>query len=109
MGCEPSQHTLHDNYLLKALRPEIEITLVRSGIGPAWPEQQLAHRVVKTSAEAISAGVQAAIICSPAPFHVPQAQEWLKEGRSKLGIKWLEDMVTRASYLVSYHGKICHT
>ena len=66
------------------LRPDLQITLVRSGKGQLWPEEQIAHRVVKTSGEAISAGVQAAIVCSPAPFHVPQAQEWLREGRSLL-------------------------
>ena len=69
---------------LKRLRPELEITLVRSGQGPVWPEEQLAERIVKTSAEAIAVGAQAAIISSPAPFHVPQAQEWLKEGRPLL-------------------------
>lgn len=70
--------------ILKELRPEFEITLVRSGKGPAWPEQKLAQRVVMTSAEAIKAGAQAAIVCSPAPFHVNQAQEWLNEGRPLL-------------------------
>ena len=63
--------------ILKELRSELEITLVRSGKGPAWPEQQLAQRVVKTSAEALAAGAQAAIVCSPASFHVSQAMELL--------------------------------
>lgn len=70
--------------ILKELRPQLEITLVRSGQGQVWPEEQLAKRIVKTSAEAIAVGAQAAIVCSPAPFHVPQAQEWLKEGRALL-------------------------
>ena len=39
--------------ILKMLRPDLQITLVRSGKGPAWPEQQIAQRVVMTSAEAI--------------------------------------------------------
>ena len=66
--------------VLKELRPELEITLVRSGKGQTWPEEQLAKRIVKTSAEAIAVGAQAAIVSSPAPFHVPQAQEWLRAG-----------------------------
>ena len=70
--------------ILKELRPEFAITLVRSGKGLTWPEQQLAQRVVKTSAEAIRSGAQAAIVCSPAPFHVSQAMEWIKEGRPVL-------------------------
>ena len=64
--------------ILKMLRPDLQITLVRSGKGQAWPEEQIAQRVVKTSAEAIEIGAQAAIVSSPAPFHVPQAQEWLR-------------------------------
>ena len=76
---------------LKRLRPELEITLVRSGKGPAWPEQQFAQRVVMTSAEAIRAGAQAAIVSSPAPFHVSQSMEWLKAGKPMLIEKPLSD------------------
>ena len=47
--------------ILKMLRPDLQITLVRSGIGQAWPEEQIAQRVVKTSAEAIEIGAQAAL------------------------------------------------
>ena len=85
--------------ILKELRPQLEITLVRSGKGLAWPEQQLAQRVVKTSAEAIKAGAQAAIVCSPAPFHVPQAQEWLRAGKPLLIEKPLSHNTTGLSEL----------
>ena len=85
--------------ILKRLRPEIEITLVRSGKGQAWPEEKLAQAVVKTSAEAIALGAQAAIIASPAPFHVSQAQEWLKAGRSLLIEKPLSHNSTGLSEL----------
>ena len=86
---------------LKRLRPELEITLVRSGKGPAWPEQQFAQRVVMTSAEAIRAGAQAAIVCSPAPFHVPQAQEWLRAGKPLLIEKPLSHNTTGLSELIA--------
>ena len=87
--------------ILKELRPQLEITLVRSGQGQKWPEEQLAERIVKTSAEAIAVGAQAAIVCSPAPFHVPQAQEWLKEGRPLLIEKPLSHVTAKLSELAT--------
>lgn len=85
--------------ILKVLRPELEITLVRSGQGPVWPEEQLAQRVVKTSAEAIAVGAQAAIVSSPAPFHVLQGQEWLRAGKPLLIEKPLSHNTTGLSEL----------
>ena len=87
--------------ILKGLLPELEITLVRSGQGQKWPEEHLAERIVKTSAEAIAVGAQAAIVCSPAPFHVPQSQEWLKEGRPLLIEKPLSNGTTELSELAT--------
>ena len=56
---------------------------------------------MKTSAEAIAVGAQAAIVCSPAPFHVPQAQEWLKEGRPLLIEKPLSHVTAKLSELAT--------
>jgi predicted dehydrogenase len=69
---------------LRALDPEMEITLVRSGKGASWPELALARRVVKTTREAIDAGAQAAIICSPATLHIEQAMEWVSVAKPLL-------------------------
>jgi predicted dehydrogenase len=66
--------------LLRELRPELEITLVRSGIGQAWPEELLAQRKVSSISEAIKAGVQAAIISSPSPYHIEQSHEFTSAG-----------------------------
>ena len=45
--------------------------------GADWPESLLAQRIVKTSKDALDAGAQAAIICSPASFHLEQAMDWV--------------------------------
>ena len=70
--------------LLRTMYPEIEITLVRSGKGADWPESLLAQRIVKTSKDALDAGAQAAIICSPASFHLEQAMDWVSTAKPLL-------------------------
>ncbi len=59
--------------ILRDLRPELEITLVRSGIGKDFNEIDLADRVVFSIEEAIALNIQAAIISSPATKHIEQA------------------------------------
>jgi predicted dehydrogenase len=59
--------------ILRDLRPDIEITLVRSGIGKLYDEISLANRVVSSLEEAIALNIQAAIISSPASKHIEQA------------------------------------
>lgn len=66
--------------LLKELRPDIEVILVRSGQGGSWPEEALAVGSVSTIEEAIGLDINAAIISSPAPFHVNQAIQLIDAG-----------------------------
>jgi predicted dehydrogenase len=66
--------------LIKEIRPDIDVTLVRSGFGQAWPEEKLANRVVKNVEEVISEHVQAAIISSPSTEHLRQADELVLAG-----------------------------
>ncbi|KAA6183924.1 Gfo/Idh/MocA family oxidoreductase [Thiohalocapsa marina] len=66
--------------LLKQLRPDIDVILVRSGHGGRWPEEALAAESVTSIDEAMAMGIDAAIIASPAPYHVPQALELLRTG-----------------------------
>lgn len=66
--------------LLKALRPEVEVTLVRSGHGKIWPEVALSRESVSSINEAIAKDIDAAIISSPAPYHVKQAMQFLEVG-----------------------------
>jgi len=66
--------------LLKVLRPEIEVILVRSGHGSSWPEENLSKESVSSIDEVIAKSIDAAIISSPAPYHVQQAIQFLKAG-----------------------------
>jgi len=66
--------------LLKQLRPDVEVILVRSGQGSRWTEETLAVGSVRTIDEAVALGIDAAIISSPAPFHVDQAIQLLNAG-----------------------------
>ncbi len=66
--------------LLKQLRPEIDVILVRSGQGMRWPEDALATDSVTSVDEVLTMDVDAAIISSPAPFHVSQATKLLRAG-----------------------------
>ncbi len=66
--------------MLKQLRPEIAVTLVRSGKGAPWPEEMLAAHTVSSIEQALALGVDAAIVSSPAPMHIPQAGELIHAG-----------------------------
>jgi len=66
--------------LIKKIRPELDVILVRSGRGGSWPEEKLATKTVKTISEAISEGIEAAIISSPTGVHLPQAVELVEAG-----------------------------
>ena len=66
--------------LIKKIRPELDVILVRSGRGDLWPEEKLATKTVKTISEAISEGIEAAIISSPTGVHLPQAVELAEAG-----------------------------
>ena len=64
--------------LVKEIRPELQIILVRSGQGKKWPEEGLADIVVHTLSEAISIGIDAAIISTPVVFHSSQAIQFIE-------------------------------
>jgi len=70
--------------LIRELRPDLEITLVRSGKGQSWPEEKLAHSSVSSIPEAIQSGIQAAIISSPSPFHTQQSLQLAQAGVHQL-------------------------
>jgi predicted dehydrogenase len=59
--------------LAKEIRPDVQVILVRSGKGKNWPEEELASITVNTLSEAISIGIDAAIISTPVVFHASQA------------------------------------
>lgn len=60
--------------------PTIEIIAVRSGRGGTVPEDALVTRHVRTPVDALEHELAAAVVASPAPFHVDQALEFLRAG-----------------------------
>jgi predicted dehydrogenase len=59
--------------VVKKIRPDIMIILVRSGKGQDWPEQKIVDHVVYSLHELTNFDVDAAIISSPSPLHIEQA------------------------------------
>ena len=66
--------------ILKEIRPEIKITVVRSGKGSGCPEEKLADKVIFSLFKAIESGIQAAIISSPTSKHIKQANKLAEAG-----------------------------
>ncbi|AXE61675.1 Gfo/Idh/MocA family protein [Candidatus Thioglobus sp. NP1] len=66
--------------LISELRPDIEVVVVRSGNGPYSKDEKLASKIFSSVSEAIKFGVEAAIISSPATFHLQQSIEFAKHG-----------------------------
>ena len=66
--------------LISEMRPDIEVVVVRSGNGPYSNEEKLASKTLSSVSEAIEFGVEAAIISSPATFHLQQSLEFAKQG-----------------------------
>ena len=66
--------------LISKLRPDIKIVIVRSGNGNYCKEEKLALKTYSSVSEAIEFGVEAAIISSPATFHLKQSLELAEQG-----------------------------
>ena len=77
--------------LLRRFRPDLKLFAVRSGHGGACPEEELVDATVSSIGDAIRIGVEAAIVASPSPFHIPQAIELASSGVSLLIEKPLSD------------------
>jgi predicted dehydrogenase len=66
--------------LLRKEHPLLEIAVFRSGIGPSCTEVELADHIFTDLGDAIDWGSDAAVIASPAPFHLQQALPLAREG-----------------------------
>jgi predicted dehydrogenase len=64
--------------LIKQIRPEIKITVVRSGKGEHCAEEEIADNIVQSIKAATSLGIEAAIISTPSTFHLSNAITLLK-------------------------------
>jgi len=59
--------------ILRALKPDISITVVRSGKGRIAQEEEMADRILYSIEDAINSDIQAAIISTPAVCHIEQS------------------------------------
>lgn len=91
--------------ILKLIRPDIKVTLVRSGIGNNSGDSGLADSVVFSLEDAIANGIEAAIICSPAPFHVETAIMLIQFGIHLLIEKPLSNNLENLQQLVELANK----
>mgnify|MGYP000069495627 CR=1 FL=1 len=66
--------------LVRELRPGIKIIAVRSGGGEEVPEEKIADEIVYTMEDAIDTGIQAAVIATPAVYHIQQAIQLMEAG-----------------------------
>ena len=66
--------------LVKELRPELNVIAVRSGMGKKVGEEKLLDAVVHSLEEAIDYGIEAAIIATPAVYHIQQAIDLMERG-----------------------------
>ena len=66
--------------LAREIRPELNIIAVRSGKGEKVQEENLADTVLYSLGEAIDAGIQAAVIATPASCHIQKAIELMECG-----------------------------
>jgi predicted dehydrogenase len=66
--------------LAKELRPKLNIIAVRSGMGKKVEEEKLLNAMVYSLEEAIDSGIEAAIIATPAVYHVMQAIKLMERG-----------------------------
>ena len=66
--------------LVRELRPKLNIIAVRSGKGKKVEEEKLLNAVVHSLEEAIDYGIEAAIVATPAVYHIQQAIELMENG-----------------------------
>ena len=66
--------------LVKELQPELNIIAVRSGRGKKVKEEKLLKAVVHSLDKAIDYGIEAAIIATPAVYHIQQAIYLMEKG-----------------------------
>ena len=92
--------------LVKELRPELNIIAVRSGKGKK-EEEKLLNAVVHSLEEAIDYGIEAAIIATPAIYHIRQAIDLMKKGIHVLIEKPLSHSLDNVNELLNVQKSCC--
>ena len=90
--------------LVKELRPELNIIAVRSGKGKK-EEEKLLNAVVHSLEEAIDYGIEAAIIATPAVYHIQQAIDLMEKGVHVLIEKPLSHSIDNMPELLKVNKK----
>ena len=91
--------------LIRDLRPDINIIVVRSGKGEYIQEEKLADTVYFSLKDAIGAGIQAAVIATPAICHVIQAKQLMEAGVHVLVEKPLSHSMENVNELMNINQK----
>jgi predicted dehydrogenase len=91
--------------LVKELRPELNIIAVRSGVGKKVEEEKLLNAVVHSLEEAIDCGIEAAIIATPAVYHIQQAIDLMEKGVHVLIEKPLSHSLDNMTELLKVNKK----
>jgi predicted dehydrogenase len=86
--------------LARKLRPELEITVVRSGQGEKAPEESIANHVIYSLDQAVASGIDAAVIATPAVVHLQQAKKLLQAGVHVLVEKPLSSSMSGVAELI---------
>ena len=91
--------------LAKELRPKLNISAVRSGMGKKVEEEKLLNAVVHSLEEAIDSGIEAAIIATPSVYHIQQAIELMERGIHVLIEKPLSHSLNNINELLKVRKK----
>ena len=86
--------------LVREFLPGIKITIVRSTEGKAVSDEKIADNIVYSLQDAIESGVQAAVIATPALFHLSQTSELMRAGVHILVEKPLSDTMNGINELI---------
>ena len=85
----------------KKLWPSINIVAIRSGFGRKFNNHDLIHSIFYSLEEAIDNGIDAAIIATPAVYHVQQANKLISKGIPVLIEKPLSHTLKNVNKLIA--------
>ena len=91
--------------LVKEIRPEINIIIVRSGVNKNFKEKKIANKIVFSIEDALKIGIQAAIVSTPSVYHAEQTIKLLKSGVNVLVEKPLSNSLKNIEKFLDYNQK----
>jgi len=96
---------LRHSRIVKKLRPQLNIIAIRSGKGKNVKQEKFINSTVNSIEAAINDGIEAAIISSPAVFHIHQAINLMENGIHVLIEKPLSHSLNNLDKLLSIAKK----